>query len=255
MQAPEVHLFPCLKDNYGILVHDPSSGETAAIDTPDAIEIAKQAALKGWKITSIWNTHWHPDHAGGNLKLKEATGCEIIAPAGEAERIPGIDRTVAGGDTVRLGQLEARVIDTPGHTSGHIVYFMEAGPVAFVGDTLFALGCGRLFEGTPEQMWQSLSKLMALPPETAIYCAHEYTEANLAFSETIEPENTALRAYGQVVRARRADGLPTVPTRLDRELDANPFLRAGDPALQAAMGHPGDAVATFAEIRSRKDSF
>ena len=252
---PEVHVFPCLQDNYGFLVHDPESGETASVDTPDPAEIQRQAALKGWRITAIWNTHWHADHAGGNVRLKDSTGCEIIAPEGDAARIPAIDRQVKGGDVVKLGALEARVMDMPGHTLGHIAYFMDSGPLAFVGDTLFALGCGRLFEGTPEQMWASLSKLMALPPQTTIYCAHEYTEANLAFSETIEPQNPALRAYGEVVRARRADGLPTVPTRLDRELDANPFLRAGDPSLQAAMGHAGDPVETFAEIRRRKDRF
>lgn len=255
MATPEVHVFPCLNDNYGFLVHDPETGETAAIDTPDAAEIQKQAAIKGWRITAIWNTHWHADHSGGNVALKEATGCEVIAPVGEADKIPAIDRLVRGGDTVKLGTLDAQVMDMPGHTLGHIAYFMPDGPLAFVGDTLFALGCGRLFEGTPEQMWSSLSSLIALPHETVIYCAHEYTAANLAFSETIEPDNPALKAYGEVVRARRAEGLPTVPTRLDREIDANPFLRAGVPALQSAMGHEGDAVATFAEIRRRKDSF
>ena len=251
----EIHQFRCLSDNYGYLVHDKASGETAAIDTPDAKVILAEADKKGWQITQIWNTHWHPDHAGGNLEIKEATGCVIIGPANESEKIPGIDRLVHQDSIVNLGARVARVLDVPGHTSGHIAYHMEDEQVAFVGDTVFALGCGRLFEGTPEQMWDSLEKIRALPTDTLLYCAHEYTAANADFAVMIEPGNKALQMYVDRVRALRADNKPTVPTSLANELASNPFLRADNEALQTAMGHPGDMVATFAEIRSRKDNF
>ncbi|MEL6567097.1 MAG: hydroxyacylglutathione hydrolase [Pseudomonadota bacterium] len=251
----KVHQFPCLSDNYGYLAHDPASGETAAIDTPDAEKYLSEATAQGWTITQIWNTHWHPDHAGGNLKIKDATGCTIVGPAGEASKIPGIDRQVSGGDTVLLGGLEARIIDVPGHTLGHIAFHMPTENAAFVGDAVFALGCGRVFEGTMEMMWESLARLKSMPPETTLYCAHEYTQANARFAETIETENAALKAYVAEIDAKRARGERTVPMPLSRELETNPFLRADNPALQAAMGHPGDAAATFAEIRGRKDRF
>ena len=251
----DIHAFPCLNDNYGFLVHEPGSGQTAAIDTPDAEKYLAEAERMGWHISHILNTHWHPDHAGGNLRIKEATGCTIIGPAGEAEKIPGIDVAVKEGDVVELGRATASVIDVPGHTLGHNAYhFVEQG-VAFVGDSVFALGCGRVFEGTMDMMWNSLSKLKTLPPETLLYCAHEYTQSNARFAVTVDPGNEALSAYAKWIDERRAEDLPTVPTRLERELGTNPFLRADDPALQAAMGHPGDAVETFAEIRGRKDRF
>ena len=255
MSALEIHQFPCLSDNYGYLVHDPVSGETAVIDTPDADRILSEAKSKGWTITQIWNTHWHPDHTGGNLKIKDETGCVIIGPAGEEEKIPGLDRAVTEGSLVNLGTHAARVLDLPGHTLGHCAYSMEDDGLAFVGDTLFALGCGRLFEGSAEQMWDSLSKLKALPEDTTIYCAHEYTAANAKFAVTIEPENKDLSAYSERVTELRSQNKPTVPTTLSAELSANPFLRADVPELQDAMGHSGDAVATFAEIRKRKDNF
>lgn len=251
----KVHQFPCLKDNYGFLAHDSETGATAAIDTPDAERYLAEARAQGWTITEIWNTHWHPDHAGGNLAIKEATGCTITGPAGEAEKIPGLDRAVGGGEAVKLGSLSAMVIDVPGHTLGHIAYHIPAAKTAFVGDALFALGCGRLFEGDPKMMWTSLNRLKALSPETAIYCAHEYTQANARFAETVDPENADLAAYIAEVDDKRARGEWTVPTDLARELAANPFLRADEPQLQAAMGHPGDPVATFGEIRARKDRF
>nr|WP_321439236.1 hydroxyacylglutathione hydrolase [uncultured Hyphomonas sp.] len=251
----DVHQFPCLNDNYGYLVHEAHSGETAAIDTPDADKYLAEAKRMGWHITHILNTHWHPDHAGGNMKIKDETGCTIYGPAGEAEKIPGIDVKLKEGDEVEFGRATARVLDVPGHTLGHIAYHFAEQQTAFVGDALFALGCGRVFEGTMEMMWASLSKLKALPPETLIYCAHEYTQANARFAETVETGNADLAAYIQDIDARRAKGQPTVPTRLAKELATNPFLRADVPDLQAAMGHPGDAVATFAEIRGRKDSF
>ncbi|MEL6956696.1 MAG: hydroxyacylglutathione hydrolase [Pseudomonadota bacterium] len=251
----KVHQFPCLSDNYGYLAHDTETGETAAIDTPDADVYLAEAKAQGWNITQIWNTHWHPDHAGGNLKIKDATGCKISGPEGEAGKIPGIDTTLQGGDTVQLGALTAHVIDVPGHTLGHIAFHVPEAEAAFVGDAVFALGCGRVFEGTMEMMWESLSRLKALPANTALYCAHEYTQANARFAETIETENVALSDYIAEIDAKRARGERTVPMALSRELATNPFLRADVPALQAAMGHPGDAVATFAEIRGRKDRF
>jgi hydroxyacylglutathione hydrolase len=250
-----IHQFPCLNDNYGYLVHDDDSGATAAIDTPDADMYLSEAAAKGWTITDIWNTHWHPDHAGGNAKIKSETGCQIVGPEGEAEKIPGIDRRVSGGDQVQLGGYEALVMDVPGHTLGHIAFHVPDEAVAFVGDAVFALGCGRVFEGTPDMMWESLSRIKTLPEETTLYCAHEYTQANARFAETIETGNTALMDYIVEIDAKRARGERTVPMKLSRELATNPFLRADDAALQAAMGHAGDPVATFAEIRGRKDRF
>ena len=251
----DIHRFPCLNDNYGYLVREPSSGHTAAIDTPDAEKYLAEADRMGWAITHILNTHWHPDHAGGNLRIKEETGCTIIGPAGEAGKIPGIDIAVKEGDTVELGRAMGRVIDVPGHTLGHNAYHFAEQGVAFVGDSVFALGCGRVFEGTMDMMWNSLSKLKALPPETQLYCAHEYTQANARFAVTVDPDNQKLAAYSTWIDERRAENQPTVPTTLEKELQTNPFLRADDPSLQAAMGHPGDAVATFAEIRGRKDRF
>ena len=255
MTALIVHQFGCRDDNYGFLLHDPESGETVAIDTPDGEKILSEAAAKGWNITQIWNTHWHPDHAWGNKTVQEATGCTITAPAAEDEKIEVKDRLVRAGVDVRIGAHVARVLEVPGHTSGHIAYHLGGDGLAFVGDVLFALGCGRVFEGTMPQMWDSLKILRDLPEETVIYCAHEYTAANADFAITIEPDNPALQAYVAEVREKRARGEPTVPTRLDREIEANPFLRADVPALQTAMGHPGDAAATFGEIRLRKDNF
>ena len=251
----QIHQFPCLNDNYGYLVHDPASGETVAIDTPDGGKYLDEAEKLGWSITAIWNTHWHPDHAGGNQKIKQETGCTIIGPAGEASKIPGIDKAVSGGDRLGIGKFDVRVIDVPGHTLGHIAYHVPQAGVAFVGDAVFALGCGRVFEGDMAMMWDSMKAIKALPPETALYCAHEYTQSNARFAETVETENAALAAYIAEIDAKRSRGERTVPMSLARELETNPFLRADEPDLQAAMGHPGDAVATFAEIRGRKDRF
>jgi hydroxyacylglutathione hydrolase len=248
-------MFPCLKDNYGFLLHDPESGETAAIDTPEASRILEEADAKGWKITQIWNTHWHPDHAGGNADIVAKTGAKIVGPK-EVERIgKGPDRVLSEGDTVKLGAVTATILDTPGHTAGHIVYHLPDQKIAFVGDTLFALGCGRLFEGTARQMWTSLGKLRALPDDTTVYCAHEYTQANAAFALSVDPENRDLQLYADEVATKRSTGRPTVPTNIGKEKRANPFLRADDPKLQAFVGHAGDAVATFAEVRERKNKF
>ena len=250
----EVHQFPCLADNYGFLLHDAASGETTCIDTPDADEYLRQAEAKGWRITQIWNTHWHPDHAGGNAAIKAATGCTIVAPAVDAPKIAGVDRTVGQGDTVKLGEWTAEVIDVGGHTMGHIAYHLPTAGLAFVGDSLFALGCGRMFEGTAPQFWASLSRLKALPPETVLYCAHEYTQSNARFALHADPDNAALKAYAGDVERKRAAGIPTVPTRLDRELAANPFLRADTDELRARWGG-SEPSETFAALRAAKDSF
>ncbi len=249
-----VHQFACLEDNYGFLIHDPASGETACIDTPDAQACLREAEAQGWRITQIWNTHWHPDHAGGNLAIKAATGCVITATAGDAAKIEGIDRCVSHGDMVMLGDHRAHVIDVGGHTLGHIAYHLPEAGVAFVGDSLFALGCGRMFEGTPDQFWASLLRLKALPPETVLYCAHEYTASNARFALHADPDNATLAAYAAEIAEKRARGEPTVPTRLDRELACNPFLRADDPEMMARWG-VSDAVSSFAAIRAGKDAF
>lgn len=251
----QVHQFACLDDNYGYLLHDPASGETACIDTPDASAYLREAAAKRWQITQIWNTHWHPDHAGGNEEIKAATGCTVVAPAGESGKIAGIDRAVGHGDTVSLGAWKAQVIDVGGHTMGHIAYHLPEAQFAFVGDAVFALGCGRMFEGTPPQFWASLLRIKALPGETLLYCAHEYTASNARFAVHADPDNAALQDYVAEITQKRASALPTVPSRLERELATNPFLRADDPAMQARWGGGGDAVATFAALRAAKDSF
>ena len=251
----QIHQFACLSDNYGFLVHDDASGETTCIDTPDAEAYLREAEAKGWRITQIWNTHWHPDHAGGNAAIKAATGCTITAPAVDAPKIAEVDRTVKNGDTVSLGEWTAEVIDVGGHTLGHIAYHLPEAGIAFVGDSLFALGCGRMFEGTPPQFWASLSRLRALPPETALYCAHEYTQSNARFALHADPDNERLQRYARRVEACRAEGKPTVPTTLARELAANPFLRSAVPEMQARWGVAGDPVSTFSALRAAKDGF
>ncbi len=256
MTAPVIKQIPCLSDNYGYLVHDADSGETVSIDSPDASAILAALDEEGWTLSQIWNTHHHWDHAGGNAALKAETGCTISAPAGERDMIPGADRYVREGDTVALGAHEARVIETPGHTRGHICYVMDKYHAAFVGDTLFSLGCGRLFEGTAQQMWNSLSKLMALPDATLIHCAHEYTLDNARFALTIEPENTDLQARAKEVAALRDQGRPTVPTTLALEKRTNPFLRADSAAIRARLNAgAAEDWEVFAKIRQLKDNF
>ncbi|GGD76133.1 hydroxyacylglutathione hydrolase [Croceicoccus mobilis] len=250
----EVHQFPCLSDNYGYLLHDTDSEETVCIDTPDADTYMREAANKGWQITQIWNTHWHPDHAGGNEAIKAATGCTVTAPEVDAPKIAGIDRKVKGGDVVMIGNVDAHVIDVGGHTMGHIAFYLPDAEMAFVGDSVFALGCGRMFEGTADQFWASLKRIKALPGPTMLYCAHEYTAANAEFALHADPDNTTLAQYANDIAKRRAAHQPTVPTKLELELATNPFLRADDPAMQARWGG-GDAIATFAALRSAKDNF
>jgi hydroxyacylglutathione hydrolase len=251
-----IHMFPCLADNYGYLLHDAESGATAAVDTPDAEEIARQLDAKGWRLTHILNTHHHADHAGGNLALKRRTGCTIVGPRADAARIPGIDVQVGEGDVVELGRHRANVFDTPGHTRGHIVYHFAEARAAFVGDTLFAMGCGRLFEGTPSQMWSSLQKILQWPDDTRIYCAHEYTQSNARFALSVEPQNPALQARAAAVAKLRAAGTPTVPSTLGEERATNPFLRPGSGGLRSAIGIGAAAdVEVFAKTRALKDAF
>ena len=238
----EIYMFPCLWDNYGFLVHSPETGETACIDTPEVDKIVLALEAKNWKLTHIWNTHHHPDHAGGNLELKELFGVEIIGCEADRARIAGLDIGVSDGDIFSFGGHEVQVSETPGHTIGHIIFNIPSAKAAFVGDTIFALGCGRLFEGTPAQMFDSLAKVASLPDDTALYCAHEYTLSNGKFALTVEPENQALIDYMKDAEAKRENDIPTVPTTVAAEKAANPFVRAGSPERLGV-------------IRKAKDSF
>ncbi len=242
-----VHQFACLDDNYGYLVRDDASGLAAAIDTPDADAVLKAVKDTGWRLALILNTHWHPDHAGGNAAVKAATGCEIVGPQ-EVTRIAPLDRQVGEGDEVKLGETLFRVIDTGGHTLGHISYYDAKDRTVFVGDTLFALGCGRLFEGTAAQMWGSLSKLAALPDDTTVYCAHEYTASNARFALSVD-QAPALKTRADQIFAARARGEWTVPTTIGAEKATNPFLRA--PVLRPDLS-PAEA---FGAVRAAKDDF
>lgn len=228
MSNIQIHLFPCLSDNYGILVHDPDSGRTASIDTPDGEEIARQCAAKGWALTEIWNTHWHPDHTGGNMGLKDRFGVQIYGPGRIEGRIPGIDSKLGEGDTFDFGAHPVRVMETPGHTTEHIVFYLEAAGACFVGDTLFTLGCGRLFEGTPEQMWDSFGKILSLPEDTELYCAHEYTLSNAKFALSVDGDLSDLQDAVATYEAMRERGEPTVPTTVAVERKTNPFWLAGN---------------------------
>ena len=231
---------PAFSDNYLWLVHDEASGETAVVDPGDAAPVLAEADKRGWSITQVWNTHWHPDHTGGNLAIKEATGSRISGPAGE--NIPGRDIALAEGDEIRLGDHIGKVIEVPGHTLGHVALIFEVERVAFVGDTIFAMGCGRLFEGTPAQMHGSLRRLTGLPADTRLYCAHEYTLSNARFAVHAMPEDGAIAARLSEVERLRAAGQVTVPTTVAQERETNPFVRAG-------------SVDEFARLRQAKDSF
>lgn len=247
-----VRQFPCLADNYGFLVRDEASGLVACIDTPDAEAVQREMTVAGWGLDLILNTHWHPDHAGGNAALQAATGASIVGPA-EVTRIAPLDRTVTPGDSVSLGATDFQVIDVGGHTLGHIAYFDAAGPTAFVGDSLFALGCGRMFEGDAPQFWASLQRLAALPDETVVYCAHEYTASNARFALSLD-DDAGVAARAEQVFALRAQEQPTVPTTIGAEKATNPFLRA--PQLAHRLGVVGASGAeAFAAVRAAKDAF
>ena len=249
-------LFRCLKDNYGVLIHDSASGATAAIDAPEAAPVEAALRATGWTLTDILVTHHHADHTGGIAELKKKYNCRVVAPKAEAGKIPLVDQTVREGDKVSVGKLTANVIETPGHTLGHITYWFHGDKLAFAGDTLFSIGCGRVSEGTPEMMWGSLKKLRDLPGETRVYCGHEYTLANIKFAQTIEPGNAALKARAAEAAKQIADGQWTIPTTIDEEKAANPFLRADMPSVAAAVGLAGkSAVEVFAEVRARKNKF
>ncbi len=252
----DVHMFPCLEDNYGYLVHDRDSGFTACIDTPEVEPILRALGEKGWTLTHILNTHHHFDHAGGNLELKEKTDAIIIGARKDAARIPGIDIQMGNEDVYLFGQHRMTILETPGHTSGHIVFYFADSGMLFAGDTLFALGCGRLFEGTPEAMWESLRRLRELPDATLVYCAHEYTQANARFAVTVDPDNTDLRMRCREIDKLRERGKPTVPTTIGLEKRTNPFLRPDNHDIRQAVGlmHADDQE-VFAEIRARKDKF
>jgi len=254
--AAQLRLFLCLQDNYGVLIHDQATGATAAIDAPEAAAV--EAALKGngWKLTDILVTHHHGDHTGGIEALKQRYGCRVVAPRREAEKIPAVYETVGEGDTVKVGNLSAHVLETPGHTLGQIAYWFHGDKLVFVGDTLFSIGCGRVIEGTPEMMWGSLMKLRDLPGDTRIFCGHEYTQANIRFALTVEPDNATLRARKEAVDKLVAEKRPTIPSTIDEERQANPFLRADVPEVAAAVGMSGKPAAeVFTEIRARKNKF
>jgi len=251
-----IHQIPVLSDNYVYLVHAAATGETAVVDPAVAPPVLAALEQKGWRLTHILNTPHHADPPGGTLALKQATGCTIVGPRADAARIPGIDVEVGEGDRYRFGGEEALVFDVPGHTRGHIAYHFADSKALFCGDTLFALSCGRLFEGTPAQMWASLGKFRSLPADTLVYCAHEYTQSNARFALTVDPQNENLKARAAEIDRLRAAGQPTVPSLLGEEVATNPFLRADDTGVAAAVGLAGaDPVSVFAEVRKRKDNF
>lgn len=254
MPPVEIHQSACLADNFNLLLRYGPGGEAAAIDAPNAEALRKALASTGWRLTHILVTHHHYDHTDGILPLKAETGCRVIGPKAEADKIKGLDQTVAGGERFKLGDVSIEVMDTPGHTLGHISFYLPEAGIAFVADTLFSLGCGRLLEGDPKMMWASLQKLAALPPATKVYCGHEYTASNARFAVTVEPGNAVLAARASEVRALRAEDRPTLPTTIAAELAANPFLRAASPEIRAKLGMAGKADwEVFAELRERKN--
>ena len=252
-----VHQFLCLSDNFGVLVHDPDTGATAAIDVPEAAPVLAALAEKGWTLTDILVTHRHADHVQGIPEVKaKFPNARVVAPAGEADKVPLVDETVREDDIVRVGNLGARVIETPGHTIGHIVYYFEEDQLLFAGDTLFSIGCGRVNETPMNVMWDSLEKLAALPQDTQVYCGHEYTQANAKFALTIEPGNTLLQEHARKIDELRAKGGFTLPSTIGLELAINPFLRAEVVELQDQIGMSGkDPADVFAEVRGRKNRF
>lgn len=252
----EIEQFICREDNYGVVVHDPESGATVVIDAPETAPIEAVLARRGWTPSLLLITHHHADHVEGNLALKERYGLTVVGPEKEASKIPGIDREVKEGDAVALGNREIRVIETPGHTAGHVTFFLPAEEIAFAADTLFELGCGRVIECPYEIMWESLAKLAKLPPETAVFVGHEYTAANARFALTVDGDNAALRARAAEVAAKSARREMCLPTTIGDELATNPFLRWSDPAIRRTLGlEDASDAEVFSEIRRRKDNF
>ncbi len=252
----DIVILPALSDNYIYLARDPASGAVLVVDPAEAAPVTEALTARGWRLDAILNTHHHGDHIGGNAALKSRYGCPVVAFHGDRGRIPGIDIAVGEGSSYKFGSEMISVIETPGHTSGHIAFHLPATGALFCGDTLFSLGCGRLFEGSAAEMWASLCKLRALPEHTQIYCAHEYTLSNARFALSIEPENPDLRARAEAVRHLRDQGQPTLPSTLAQECATNPFLRADQPRVAAALDMTGAAAAEiFAEVRRRKDYF
>ena len=252
--AAEIRLFPCLTDNFGYLIHDPATGATASIDAPEAAPIVKALEREGWTLTDILVTHHHGDHVGGIGELKQKYNCRVVAPHDKSARIADVDVRVKEGDTVGIGDLSARVLETPGHTLDHISYVFDSEKALFAADTLFSIGCGRVFEGTFPMMWDSLLKLRALPDDFNLYCGHEYTAANVKFALTVEPDNAALKARAAEVTRLRAVNKPTIPVTLGDEKKANVFLRADEPSVAAGVRMKGRSAAeVFGELRERKN--
>lgn len=252
----EIVQIPVLSDNYVYLLHDSEGNATAAVDPAEAEPVLSSLTARGWTLTHILNTHHHGDHVGGNLALKRATGCTVVGAGADRARIPGLDVALGEGDLLSIGASVARILETPGHTLGHIVFWFADDTALFCGDTLFTMGCGRLFEGTAEQLWRSLNRLAALPDATRVYCAHEYTQENGQFALTLEPDNEALVSRMRDVDRQRAALQPTVPSTMAEERATNPFLRATSTALQRSLGLTGaDPLRVFAETRRRRDDF
>lgn len=252
----DIEQFICRSDNYGVLIHDPESELTASIDAPDANAIEQALQRRGWTLDFIFTTHHHHDHVEGNEALKRKFGVSIIGPKAEESKIPGIDRTVRDGETFTFGLFTVKTIATPGHTAGEVSYYIPEAKTVFTGDTLFALGCGRLFEGTAETIFQSLQKLVALPGDTAIYCGHEYSESNARFALSIDPDNSALKERSESIHRLRAADKMTLPTTIALEMATNPFLRWHDRAIRTRLNMDAASdAAVFAEIRKRKDLF
>jgi len=256
MAKLEIQPVSCLRDNYAWLAYDRKEGVCAVVDPSEAEPVKRALAGHHLRLTHILNTHHHPDHVGGNLALKSEFGAIIVGPGKDSARIPGIDVGVVEGGSYAVGSHSAQVLEIPAHTRGHIAFWFEKDGMVFTGDTLFAMGCGRLFEGDPPTMWSSLSKLMRLPDVTEVYCGHEYTEANGRFAITVEPNNPALTTRMAEVRAMRAEGRPTLPSTMGLEKKTNPFLRPDSPEIRRSLGlEAADNVAVFAETRRRKDNF
>lgn len=250
----EIRVFTCLTDNFGYLIHDSATKATASIDAPEAGPIVKALEQEGWRLTDILITHHHADHVGGVAELKQRYGCRVVAPQDKAVNIANADLRVANGDVVKIGSLLARVLETPGHTLDHIAYVFDREKALFAADTLFSIGCGRVFEGNYPMMWESLQKLKALPDDFKLYCGHEYTASNVKFALTIEPDNPALQARAAEVARLRAANQPTIPSLLGEEKRANVFLRADDPSVAAKLHMKGASAAqVFGELRERKN--